>query len=349
MARPSVTASHIARHLGLAQSTVSHVLNGRADELRIRAETQQRVREAASELGYRPNASARAMRSGRFNSAALIQSTHRVYVPASLLLGLTQELNRRGMRLMVAESPEAEIGEAVYLPNVMRELSVDGLLVNVLQDVPPELLAKIHELRVPAVWINTDGPADCVHPDDFNAAVSATKYLLKLGHTRIAWARSEAPEPEVRSHYSVAARREGYKSAMERARLRSQFLKIGQAPNWFEGRLHDERIADAVRILGSPERPTAIMAYEADTALPFLLAALQMGLQVPRDLSLLMFHHDFDTSIGISITAMIHDMGRIGAQAAALLEEKINEPEAPLPPRAVPSKLFEGSTCAAPP
>ena len=58
MARSLVTPLHIAWHLGLAQFTVLHVLNGRADELRIRAQTQ-RVREAAIELGYRANTAAR--------------------------------------------------------------------------------------------------------------------------------------------------------------------------------------------------------------------------------------------------------------------------------------------------
>jgi LacI family transcriptional regulator len=184
------------------------VLNGRADELRSRPETQQRVREAVVKLGYRPNASTRAMQSGRFGSAALIQSAHRIFLPSSLLLGLSEELNRRPMRLMVAESADAEISEAVYLPNVMRELSVDGLLVNVLLDVPPELLDKIHVLRVPEVWINADGPADCVFPDDFRSGVQATEHLLKLGHKRIAFVCPTDPAySDEKKHYSVRAKR----------------------------------------------------------------------------------------------------------------------------------------------
>lgn len=345
--RVRVTALQIAKELGLAQSTVSHVLNGRGDELGIKPETQLRVREVAKDMGYLPNVSARAMRSGRFGSAALIQSVNRVFMPASLLLGLTEALNRRQMRLMVAETADVEVGQEFYLPKVLRELSVDGLLVNVLLNVPPELLDTIHALRVPAVWINTNEPADCIFPDDFNGAVLATEHLLNLGHRRIAFVRSILPEPdETKWHYSSRLRRAGYEHAMKSARLGSQILEIGPAPNWSEGRLQDSRIADAMRILQAPNRPSAIVAYEKDIALPVLLAAWQLGFKVPGDLSLVMFHHDFDAAIGVAITTVIHDMGRVGAEAAAMLEEKINDPETSLPPRAVPSVLFEGMTCS---
>ncbi len=345
--RTRVTASQIAKELGLAQSTVSHVLNGRGDELGIRAATQLRVRETAREMGYLPNVSARAMRSGRFGSAALIQSVNRVFVPASLLLGLTEELNRRHMRLMVAETADAEIGEAFYLPNVMRELSVDGLLINVLLDLPQEMLDRVHALRVPAVWINTNEPADCVFPDDFNGARLATEHLLRLGHRRIAFVKA-GPLHEENLHYSVAARRRGYEHSMKVAGLTPQVLEIAPAPIWEKGLMDDNRIADVVQIMHSPERPTAIIAYEKDTALPVLLAAFQMGLKVPGDLSLVMFHHDFEWTVGVSITTVIHNMQRVGVEAAAMLDEKINTPELSLPPRAVPSFLFDGATCGPP-
>jgi DNA-binding LacI/PurR family transcriptional regulator len=125
--RTRVTALQIAHELGLAQSTVSHVLNGRGDELGIRAQTQLRVREAAKDMGYLPNISARAMRSGRFGSAALIQSVNRVFMPAALLLGLTQELNRRQMRLMVAETADVEVGQDFYSRGVQYPAACCGM------------------------------------------------------------------------------------------------------------------------------------------------------------------------------------------------------------------------------
>src|SRR5262249_14722657 len=92
------TIATIAAHMGLSRATVTHVLNGRGTEQRIRPETQQRVLEVARELGYRPNASARAVRAGRFGSVALIQSQLGEYLPPELLYGLTTAMAARDVR-----------------------------------------------------------------------------------------------------------------------------------------------------------------------------------------------------------------------------------------------------------
>jgi LacI family transcriptional regulator len=342
-----VTASQIAKELGLAQSTVSHVLNGRGDELGIKAETQLRVRETAKDLGYMPNVSARSMRSGRFGAAALIQSANRLYLPHGLLFGLTEGLSRRNMRLTVAEKVDTQWETTANLPQVMRELSVDGLLINTLLNAPPALLEMVHASHVPAVWINLDQPEDCVYPDDFQGAQKATDFLLKLGHRDIAFVKSGVYEEEV-THYSISARRGGYEKRMEAARLRPRALELPPAAVWEKGLMEDRRIEGAIALLQAPDRPSAMIAYELDTALPILLAARTLGLRVPGDLSLLMFHDSFDPAIGVSITTMMLNTHEVGLAAVEMLEEKIQQPDIALPPRAVEETLFEGATCGPP-
>jgi LacI family transcriptional regulator len=342
-----ITASQIAKELGLAQSTVSHVLNGRGDELGIRPETQLRVRETASELGYMPNVSARAMRSGRFGAAALIQSAYRLYLPTGLLFGLTEGLSQRNMRLTVAETTDTQWERTADMPQVMRELSVDGLLINTLLNAPPPLLEALRASGVPAVWINLDQPEDCVYPDDFRGAQAATKHLLKLGHQRIAFVKAGTYEEEA-THYSIAARRGGYEKTMKAARLQPQVLALPPAPVWEQGQMEDRRVDEAIALLKSPDRPTALIAYEMDTALPILLAARTLNLRVPGDLSLLMFHDSFEPFIGVAITTMMLNTHRLGSEAVAMLEEKIQRPDVALPPRAVEESLFEGATCGPP-
>lgn len=342
-----VTASQIARDLGLAQSTVSHILNGRGDELGIKPETQLRVRETAKGLGYMPNVSARAMRSGRFGAAALIQSAYRLYLPNGLLFGLTEGLSQRNMRLTVAETVDTQWERTANFPQVMRELSVDGLLINTLLNAPPPLLEAVRASRVPAVWINLDQPEDCVFPDDFRGAQTATKHLLKLGHKRIAFIKAGAYQEEV-THYSIPARRGGYEKTMKAARLQPRVLALPPAPVWEQGQMEDRRVDEAVALLNSPDRPSALIAYEMDTALPILLAARTLGLRVPGDLSLLMFHDSFEPFIGVAITTIMLNTNRLGSEAVLMLEEKMQQPEVPLPPRAVEETLFEGATCGPP-
>src|SRR5207247_9755473 len=95
------TSASIAARMGLARATVTQVLNGRAVEQRIPPETRQRVLKAAQELGYRANASARAIRAGRFGSIALVQSQLGQYLPAELLNGLTTAMAARDLHLVL--------------------------------------------------------------------------------------------------------------------------------------------------------------------------------------------------------------------------------------------------------
>src|SRR5437667_10808058 len=84
------TIATIAAHMGLSRATVTHVLNGRATEQRIKPDTQERVLKVAHELGDRANAAARAISAGRFGNIALSHSLYGQYLPGQLLRGCTK-------------------------------------------------------------------------------------------------------------------------------------------------------------------------------------------------------------------------------------------------------------------
>lgn len=342
-----ITVADVARHLELSAATVGHVLNGRANELRISAATQERVQEAVRELGYRRNLSARSVRTGRFGCAALIQPLRGIYLPPGLLLGISQELHRHDMHLAISDAPQESLGEAEFLPKVMRDLAADGLLVNVINDVPPAFEEALQRSSTPAVWINTDRPFDCVHPDDFGAAQHITKHLLKQGHKRIVYARSQLFEGRI-THYSERDRHDGYEKTMRAARLKPVVWDIPAEPSTRETILHDERTKTALRLLSNAQRPSAIIAYEVASAMPFYHAALQLGLRVPGDLSLAAFHGDLNTQVAVPLTTMHLQMWEVGAEAVRMLMQKIAQPDVPLPAHAVPVDFFEGGTCAPP-
>src|SRR5947209_5530271 len=121
------TIATIAAHMGLSRATVTHVLNGRGTEQRIRPGTQQRVLEVARELGYRPNASARAVRAGRFGNVALIQSQLGEYMPPEMLYGLTTATHARGVHLVLTHVHNVDASGESYVARAMQELSADGV------------------------------------------------------------------------------------------------------------------------------------------------------------------------------------------------------------------------------
>jgi DNA-binding LacI/PurR family transcriptional regulator len=336
------TIATIAAHMGLSRATVTHVLNGRATEQRIREETQQRVLKVAHELGYRPNAAARAVRAGRFGNIALIQSLHGQYLPNELLYGLTKAIAARDIRFVLTQVPDLVMDDEAYLPHTMQELSVDGVLINRHVGFSQTYLDRIHRLGIPAVFLNVKQEFDCVHPDDQMGGRIATEFLMRLGHERIAYLDTEEPENK---HYSKLDRCEGYEQGMRAAGKTPQvFLlpKEWQRPG--QPGL-DRRVETAQLLLAQENRPTAIVAYELAEAMAVVHAAHLLRLRIPQDLSLIQFHHWIDDRFFLPIQTVSNVMAEVGREAVEMLLEKTEHPQSTLPAKVVPVEMMEGATC----
>ena len=339
------TAASIAAYIGLSRATVTHVLNGRAEEQRIRPETQRRVLEGARDLGYRPNNSARAIRTGRFGNIALIQSLRAQYLPSELLYGLTTAIADKEMHLVLTEVPDVVIEDETYLPHTMRELAVDGVLINRLAGFSQPFVELIHELRIPAVFLNVQQEFDCVHPDDLQGGRIAAEYLLRMGHERIAFVGAQVNDKE---HYSERDRRTGYETAMKAAGKSALVYPL--PPDWasYEQMLIDRRVETAHGLLSHAYRPTAVIAYELAEAMAVVHAAHQMGMRIPRDLSLILFHNKIDHRFCMPLHTVSNVMEKIGVEAVNMLMAKIETPDVPLAARAVPMEMLEGGSCLPP-
>jgi LacI family transcriptional regulator len=342
-----VTTADIAAHLGIGKSTVTQVLNGRAEEKRISLATRERVQEAARELGYRPNASARAVGTGRFGCAALIQPRSSIYLPHWLLLGLTEELQEHDMTLMFSEAHDNDSRSPELLPKAVRELAADGLLINMAGRITETLQSALEGLNTPVVWINTQQEYDAVHPDDILAGHMATEHLLKMGHRRITYLDTAWPEND-EVHYSRHDRLQGYREAMKTERLEAHSVHLPIMPATIEDVKSDERVDIAAQFLAAESRPTAIVAYALDSALPVLQAAERLGLRVPRDVSLVMCNDDINRHIGRPVTTVVSSMTQMGSQSVRMLLQKIEQPQRNIPSVAIKPWLFEGATCAPP-
>ena len=333
--------------MGLSRATVTHVLNGRAAEQRIRPETQRRVLEVAQEMGYRANASARAVRAGRFGNLALIQSLLGAYLPRELLHGLTKATADGDLHLVLTQVPDDVIDDASYLPHTMRALSADGVLINRHVGFSQPLLDRIHRLRIPAVFLNVRQDFDCIHPDERMGGRIAAEFLLGLGHERIAYLDTEDPGNQ---HFSKRDRRAGYEQAV---------LSAGKAPRvhllpreWrTPGKPSTDRRVESARslLLARDDRPTAVLAYELAEAMAVVHAAHLLGLRIPEDLSVLLFHNRIDDRYFFPFHTVSNVMEEVGAGAVGMLLEKIGSPEVPLPARVVPVTLLGGATCMPPP
>lgn len=329
----SVTIKEIAAAAGVSWQTVSFVVRGKG---RISEATRRKVQDAAERLGYRPNGAARAYRTGRFGCAALVlgHSDERSDLPLGLLHGIQDALARNDLHLTVARLPDAELTRSGFVPKVLRENFADGMLINYTHDIPDAMLALIEGSRAPAIWLNTNLPHDCVHPDDEAAAHRLTGHLLALGHRRIAYVKTDASP-----HYSTVERRSGYERAMAEAGL--PLLSTDRSVPASE----QTALFDA--ILSSPDRPTALIVRPEDIATVAYLAA-RRNVRIPQDLSLACIAGAAQRFAGMEVTAVIVPSDDEGAAAVAMLLAKIEAPETVLPARRIPFHFAEGETCAVP-
>ena len=336
------TIATIAAQMGLSRATVTHVLNGRATELRIKSETQERVLKVAHELGYRANAAARAIRAGRFGNIALVQSLYGQYLPNELLQGLTKAIAARDIRFVLTQASDTVINDETYLPHTVRELSVDGVIINRHLGFSEPYLAHIQRLGIPAVFLNVKQEFDCVHPDDLTGGRIAAELLLEMGHERIAYLDTDEPENR---HYSKQDRRAGYEQAMQNAGKTPQIALLPAAYPVLGHPGSDKRIEAARLLLMQADRPTAILAYEIAEAMAVVHAAHTLGMRIPQDLSLIQFHHRIDLRYFVPIQTVSNAMREVGTVAVEMLLEKIDRPQTPLPTRVVPVQMLEGATC----
>jgi LacI family transcriptional regulator len=339
----SASLKSIAQQTNLSVRTVAYILNTDRAKL-FRPETRQRVVAAAAELGYRPNSAAKAMRTGRIDAVGLIQATRpdRGLLSTFTLAAIEDELLQRDMRLVMSMVPDSMLEADGRLPRILREWSVDGLMVAYSAGAPEGLSRYLDEEQVPAIWLNTKRRTNAVYPDDFGGARDATSRLLQLGHRKIGYLQFFPASAQ--SHYSVHDRFNGYTSMMREAGA----SPVPLVPERFVGT--SERIGFVRSILERPDRPTAILAYGGtDHALPALLAARDLGLALGRDLSLVGFNDGKMSDSGVQIATMGIPTYHVGQEAVRLLKMRIESAEREaLDSLVVKPDFYAGETFGAP-
>ncbi len=213
------TLIDIAKAAGVSHMTVSRVMR---DAPSVDPATRANVQNAARRLGYRPNAAAKTIVSGRFNCVTLLLGmvADQSALPDSLLFALHDQLLARNLRLQIARLPESTLSDSLTLPSVLTEWVTDGLLIDYTHGIPRAMITAINAARLPTVWLNTRRRHDCVRPDDRHMGRMATCHLIAQGHRKIHYLDDTHPAATLAgAHYSVRDREKGYADAMRDAGL----------------------------------------------------------------------------------------------------------------------------------
>ncbi|RMD74162.1 MAG: LacI family transcriptional regulator [Lentisphaerae bacterium] len=329
-----VTIKEIANATGVHPMTVSRALR---NDPKVAAKTLERIRSAARRLGYVPNAAARAIVTGKFNTVSLVLSTcyERSILPFSLQQALINHLHQRSCNLMFTPLSD-EVIATLTPTRFLSEIKCDGILINYNATIPESLFTLTRRLQLPVIWINSKHPSNCIYPDDFKIGQFATRLLIEHGHRHIVFA-NHAGE----SHYSVHDRISGYRNMMHRHHLSPELITRYDATP-------QQLLTFWQPILRSPQRPTAIFAYTSFEAWIIYRAATIAGLSIPQDLSLVCVHDAPATHIDIELTTVLLPESAIAQQAVDDLLTMVETGEKDSPARAIPPEYEPGRTLGPP-
>jgi len=319
--KPVVTLNDIAKRVGVSKVTASAVLNNVGANTKVSDATRQRIMAAAEEMGYRPNSSARSMRTGKFDCVGLVLSTKssRSTLQRYTLNGINDALAERNYHLTMGTAPDEMLASEENVPKMLRQWMVDGLLINYSFGAPERMAKHIQEHLIPSVWINGSNEADTVSPDDRSAAREITSRLAELGHRRIVYCGYDFQD-ETDLHYSVEARKQGYSEAMQAAGLDTAFERVRLDQ---DGRTNEAEIRQQI---GVTDRPTAVVTYWPSVANVVMRQALEMGLRIPEDITIVTFSDVWVKAEGLPINTCLIPSYEIGYQAVKMLWEKIADP-----------------------
>ena len=322
----------VARRSGVSTATVSRVLNS---SNKVREETAERVRKAIRELQYRPNTSARSLRSGRSNLFGLLVSDIRNPFFPDLIEHFEYLAGQHGIDVTFVNTGYSE----ERFDNGVRRLlerGVDGIAI-LTSEVSKAAVTMIKEAGTPVVFLNQPGVKSQfqnIVVDYVNAFRDAIEHLRMLGHQRIGFV---AGPPNLSS---AVRRRDAFLSALDQCRLKLDTDCL------FEGdhKLTGGRYA-AERIFAMTKPPTAVICSNDMTAVGVLQVARLQGRNIPEELSLVGFDDLLLTEVVLPALTTLHLSRReIATRSFFALQAMRDRTAAPQMSVIVPHLVIRNST-----
>jgi LacI family transcriptional regulator len=310
---PSVSLKFLAEHLRLSPATVSLVINRSPAAKSIPHRTQERIRQAARELNYRPNFMARSLRAQRsFTVGVVVPEISEGYA-ALVLSGIEDHLLEEGyFYFVVSHRHRADLIEEY--PHLLQQRAVEGLIA------VDTVCRKGVQIPVVAVsgHLEVEGVTNIAldHP---RAAQLALAHLVTLGHRSIAFIKGQ----EFSSDTEV--RWQSVQGAAKNLELGINERLVGQ----LEGESPSPELGYLVtkKLLAAGEPFTALFAFNDISAIGAIRALREAGRSVPEDVSVVGFDDIQSAAFqNPALTTVRQPLRNMGIIAAETLLRRINAP-----------------------
>lgn len=296
MARVSMI--DIARRAGVSQKTVSRVVN---DEPNVSDALRSAVREAIEELGFRPNAAARALVTRRTKRIGMVTVTTAAYGPASILEGVERATRASGFSLSIARTAGQDPAEYAAAIERLVEESVEAIVLSEPFDMGHPRLPVPQGLPL----LSFDAPDEHHRPDELVVgadevvgARSVTEHMLALGHGTVHHISGPAT-------WAATGRRvRGWERALRDAGA--------PVPRVIAGDWSPRSGYDAMQELMRTEPVTAVFVANDSMAIGAMRAAVEAGVRVPEELSVAGFDDTPESEfLTVPLTTVRQDFGEV--------------------------------------
>jgi len=328
------TIRELAEYTGLSQAAVSYALRG----MQVSAETEERVRVAAEELGYEADPIARALRGGATGVVGLLVGSLADFWNQELVRAVQRELREGNLSTLVADA-DGEPDRELELAGRLVDHRADGLIVLPIGPASGgwESIAQ----EIPTVTIGDALPGvtavgEVVFDND-RGVEDTLRHLSGLGHRRVAvlsWAVETSPgRPAERAVADVAAA-----LGLDCRIVPCAYSLNGSRPL-------------ALELLSAPDRPTAMLCLSDSIAYGVYVACAELGLDIPGAVSVAGFgDHPISRLLAPALTSTTWDVERVAHAATGFLLGALEDGRPDEPPRKLftPVLLPRASTGPAP-
>lgn len=302
----------VAEAAGVSTATVSRVLS---NGLHVRPEVRERVMEAVTRLGYRPNLVARSLRSQQSNTLGLIVSDIRNPFFTSISRVVEDVAYEQGFSVVLCNTDENPEKEAIYL-RLMQDENVAGVIFSPTRQTLANFSTA--SLTFPLVVIDrsiADGDVDVVKIDNVDAGYRLTLHLIENGYQRIAALCGETSTtgPERRAGYERALRARDLTPPADQVKYIQPKMEAAYAAT--------------MKMLTSPQPPDALFTTNSLLAAGALRAVRECNLTIPDDIALVTFDDTvWATLVQPPLTLISQPTDEIGKTATELLLQRIADP-----------------------
>lgn len=264
----------VGRRAGVSTKTVSRVFN---DEPHVSDDLRKRVRAAADALNYHPNVFAQSLVRRRSHLIGLIYEKPSASYVVDLQMGVLERLQGERYRLIVIPVQSVH-DNARDIVGLLRSAALDGVVLAPPASDHPVILKQLAEAGIRFSRIAPSRQLDLgcsTLLDDIAGAQAVAAHVLALGHRDIGIVKGDP------GHAATDARLIGYGQAFRDAGCEMRLDRIETGFFTFDGGIEAGR-----RMLDRTDRPTAILAQNDEMAVGVMLAARELGLSLPGDLSI---------------------------------------------------------------